>query len=154
MGACTMRKILTPLLFLIVLPSFALTQNKPANSLKYLWPTDASKYLTSAFGEYRARRFHTGIDVKTWGKTGYKIFAVRPGYILRVSVSPAGYGKSVYLKLDTGETAVYAHLSKFNAKLQVPCRQSTTSRRGRRVSQSPMPCPVRGGVLRWPQPAC
>ncbi len=113
-----MRKILTPLLFLIVLPSFALTQNKPANSLKYLWPTDASKYLTSAFGEYRARRFHTGIDVKTWGKTGYKIFAVRPGYILRVSVSPVGYGKAVYLKLDTGETAVYAHLSKFNAKLQ------------------------------------
>ena len=113
-----MRKILTPLLFLIVLPSFALTQNKPANSLKYLWPTDASKYLTSVFGEYRARRFHTGIDVKTWGKTGYKIFAIRSGYILRVSVSPGGYGKAVYLKLDTGETAVYAHLSKFNDKIQ------------------------------------
>ena len=74
--------------------------------------------LTSAFGEYRARRFHTGIDVKTWGKTGYKIFAIRPGYILRVSVSPGGYGKAVYLKLDTGETAVYAHLSKFNDKIQ------------------------------------
>ncbi len=113
-----MRKTFTPLLFLIVLPSFTLAQNKPANSLKYLWPTDASKYLTSAFGEYRARRFHTGIDVKTWGKTGYKIFAIRPGYILRVSVSPGGYGKAVYLKLDTGETAVYAHLSKFNDKIQ------------------------------------
>jgi len=113
-----MRKIFTPLLFLIVLPSFTLAQNKPANSLKYLWPTDASKYLTSAFGEYRARRLHTGIDVKTWGKTGYKIFAIRPGYVLRVSVSPVGYGKAFYLKLDTGETAVYAHLSKFNDKIQ------------------------------------
>ena len=113
-----MRKILIPLFVLIVLPSFALTQSKPANSLKYLWPTDASKYLTSVFGEYRARRFHTGIDVKTWGKTGYKIFAIRSGYILRVSVSPGGYGKALYLKLDTGETAVYAHLSKFSDKIQ------------------------------------
>ncbi len=85
---------------------------------EYLWPTDASRYLTSTFGEYRPRRFHTGIDVKTWGKTGYKCFAVRSGYVWRVSVSPYGYGKAVYLKLDTGEIAVYAHLSGFNEEIQ------------------------------------
>ncbi len=113
-----MPKILTLLLVFVTLCPIVFAQNKPADSQKYLWPTDASKYLTSAFGEYRARRFHTGIDVKTWGKTGYKIFAIRSGYILRVSVSPGGYGKAVYIKLDTGETAVYAHLSKFNDKIQ------------------------------------
>lgn len=79
----------------------------------YLWPTDASKYLTSSFCEYRPRRFHAGIDIKTWGKTGYNVFAVRPGYVWRISVSPYGYGKALYLKLDTGEIAVYAHLSEF-----------------------------------------
>lgn len=84
----------------------------------YLWPTDASEYLTSAFGEYRPRRYHTGIDVKTWGRTGYKCFAVRPGYVWRVGVSPYGYGKVLYLKLDTGEVAVYAHLSGFNDKIE------------------------------------
>ena len=94
------KNLILVLVFLTLTPP-VFAQNRPENSLKYLWPTDASKHLTSAFGEYRARRFHTGIDVKTWGKTGYKIFAVRSGYILRVSVSPGGYGKVVYLKFDT-----------------------------------------------------
>ncbi|RMF69126.1 MAG: M23 family metallopeptidase, partial [Calditrichaeota bacterium] len=83
----------------------------------YLWPTDASKHLTSAFCEYRARRYHAGIDIKTWGKVGYNVFAVRPGYVWRISVSPFGYGKALYLKLDTGEIAVYAHLSAFSKKI-------------------------------------
>lgn len=86
--------------------------------ITYLWPTDASKFLTSSFCEYRGRRFHTGIDIKTWGKTGYNVYAVRPGYIWRISVSPFGYGKALYLKLDTGEIAVYAHLSGFVPYIQ------------------------------------
>lgn len=85
---------------------------------EYLWPTDASKLLTSTFGESRGRRFHTGIDVKTWGRTGYPAFAIRPGYVWRVRVSPYGYGKAVYLKLDTGEIVLYAHLSKFSEKIE------------------------------------
>lgn len=85
---------------------------------RYLWPTDASQYLTSSFGEYRNRRFHMGIDVKTWGKTGYKCFAVRNGYIWRIAISPNGYGKSLYLKLDTGEIAVYAHLAGFPDEIE------------------------------------
>ncbi|MCG8605596.1 M23 family metallopeptidase [bacterium] len=84
----------------------------------YLWPTDASKYLTSAFCEYRGRRFHAGIDIKTWGRVGYKVFAIRPGYVWRISVSPFGYGKSIYVKLDTGEIALYAHLSRYSDRIQ------------------------------------
>ncbi len=101
----------------VLLMSFSGLRGQEGSS-GYLWPTDASEYLTSAFGEYRPRRFHTGIDVKTWGKVGYKCFAVRPGYVWRVSVSPNGYGKAVYLKLDTGEVAVYAHLSKFSPEIE------------------------------------
>ncbi len=84
----------------------------------YLWPTDASKYLTSGFGESRPRRFHAAIDVKTWNQTGYKIFATRNGYIERMSISSFGYGRALYLRLDTGEVAVYAHLERFNDTLQ------------------------------------
>ena len=90
---------------------------------EYLWPTDASPYMTSAFGEARPRRFHAAIDVKTWNQVGYKTFAVRPGYIERMAVSPFGYGRVLYLRLDTGETAVYAHLEKFNEKLQALAEQ-------------------------------
>ncbi len=102
----------------------------PEDHAPYLWPTDASQYLTSAFCEYRGRRFHAGIDIKTWGRVGYQVFAVRPGYVWRVSVSPFGYGKAVYLKLDTGEIAVYAHLSRFSQRIQ-RIVEAEQKRRGR-----------------------
>lgn len=84
----------------------------------YLWPTDASRAMTSSFAESRPGRFHAGIDIKTWGQVGYKVFAVRPGHISQIRVSPYGYGKALYLALDTGETVVYAHLDKFNPELE------------------------------------
>lgn len=85
---------------------------------EYLWPTDASRFMTSSFGESRPRRFHAAIDIKTWNRTGYKVFATRDGYVERISVSPFGYGRALYLRLDTGETVVYAHLERFNERLQ------------------------------------
>jgi len=108
-----MNRFTTKIGFVLILVSSLSGQERSADSPHYLWPTDASKYLTSAFCEYRPRRFHAGIDIKTWGKTGYNVFAIRPGYVWRISVSPYGYGKALYLKLDTGEIAVYAHLSEF-----------------------------------------
>ncbi len=101
-----------PVLLLI----FSSTQTTQGQD--YLWPTDASKYLTSGFGESRPRRLHAAIDVKTWNQTGYKIFATRGGYLERMGVSPFGYGRVLYLRLDTGEIAVYAHLERFNDRLQ------------------------------------
>ncbi len=80
---------------------------------EYQWPTDASRLLTSSFAESRSGRFHAGIDIKTWGQTGFPVVAVRDGYVSRISVSPFGYGRALYLTLDTGETALYAHLERF-----------------------------------------
>ncbi len=84
----------------------------------YLWPTDASRFINSTFGEFRPGHFHSGIDIKTWEKEGYRVFAVRDGYVYRVRVSPFGYGKALYLKLDTGEFAVYGHLQRFAPKIE------------------------------------
>lgn len=89
----------------------------------YLWPTNASTYLTSSFAEYRTHRFHGGIDVKTWGEVGFKVFAVRPGYVSRVELSPYGYGRCLFLKLDSGETALYGHLQKFSEALESYVRE-------------------------------
>lgn len=83
----------------------------------YLWPTNASRSLTSSFAETRPTHFHSGIDIKTWGREGYKVFATRNGYIWRIRVSPFGYGKVIYQVLDTGEIAVYAHLKDFSPQL-------------------------------------
>ncbi|OGC00252.1 hypothetical protein A2V82_16875 [candidate division KSB1 bacterium RBG_16_48_16] len=89
-----------------------------SGSQDYIWPTDASHAMTSSFAEYRPGRFHAGLDIKTWGTTGYKIFAVRPGYVSRIAVSPYGYGRAVYFSLDTGETIIYGHLERFNEDIE------------------------------------
>ncbi len=87
-------------------------------SQDYAWPTDASQLFTSSFAESRGGRFHAGVDFKTWGVTGYPIYAVRDGYVSRIRVSPFGYGRALYLTLDTGEIVVYGHLEKFNDEIE------------------------------------
>jgi hypothetical protein len=85
----------------------------------YLWPTNTNKSITTLFGEKRSRRFHAGIDVRTLGRIGDKIFAVESGYISRIKVSSDGYGKAIYLKLNDGNTILYAHLDKFHDFMEV-----------------------------------
>ncbi|MFQ5583022.1 MAG: M23 family metallopeptidase, partial [Calditrichia bacterium] len=88
------------------------------NGGNYAWPTDASKLITSSFGEFRPRHFHAAIDIKTWGRTGYKIFAIDDGYIFRIRVSAHGYGKAIYLKLNDGNIVVYGHLNGFIPEIE------------------------------------
>lgn len=100
----------------------------------YLWPTDASNYLTSSFAEYRPGHFHAGIDIKTWGRIGYKVFAIQDGHIMRIGVSPYGYGKVIYQKLDSGEITVYAHLDQFNDELQNYVKQEQKRKQAYRIN--------------------
>lgn len=87
-------------------------------SQSLIWPTDASRFLTSAFGEYRPGHIHAGIDIKTWGREGYRVYAVDSGYLWRLRISPYGYGKAIYLKLYDGRIVVYAHLKRFAGEIQ------------------------------------
>ena len=97
---------------------------------EYLWPTDASRLMTSSFGEYRPGHFHAGLDIKTWGREGYQVFAIADGCVERIRVSPYGYGRAVYLQLDNGMVVVYAHLSRFNEQIQSIVKEEQ-ERRGR-----------------------
>jgi len=105
-----MRTILTLIItfLLLVIPIY---------SQNYIWPTNASRYISSTFGEYREGHFHSGIDIKTNQKVGYPVYAVDNGYVWRIRTSPFGYGKAVYLKLNDGNIAVYGHLDRFDDKL-------------------------------------
>lgn len=87
-------------------------------SAHYLWPTEASPYLSSTFGETRAAHFHAALDIKTWGQRGYEVYATRDGVVDRIAIGPRGYGKVIYLKHSDGSYSVYAHLLSFNTKLQ------------------------------------
>lgn len=77
------------------------------------WPVDVPVHLSSSFGEFREGHLHAGLDIRSFGREGIPCRALDSGYVARLRASPFGYGKAVYTKLDTGETAVYAHLSEF-----------------------------------------
>lgn len=85
---------------------------------EYLWPTDSGQYLSSTFGETRSAHFHAGLDIKTWGREGYRVFASRDGKLYRLLVTERGYGKAIYLKHPDNTYTVYAHLQRFNNEFQ------------------------------------
>jgi hypothetical protein len=87
------------------------------DSTHYLWPTDASNLLSSTFGETRSAHFHAGLDIRTWGREGYRVFATRDGVVHRIGISPNGYGKVIYLKHDDNSYSIYAHLHHFEPGL-------------------------------------
>lgn len=102
--------------FLPLFETFAQKFN-PSQS-EYLWPTNTDIYLSASFGETRFSHFHAGIDIKTWGREGFEIYATRDGILHRLGVSPYGYGNVIYLKHNDGSFSVYGHLRNFIPKLE------------------------------------
>ncbi len=100
---------------IIILIAFA-----PAAILADNWraPVDGTIQSSSLFGDYRPGHFHAGIDIRTRGVTGKKLYACSDGYIERVKTSFDGYGRAVYLRSDSGFVFVYAHLSRLFPELQ------------------------------------
>ena len=94
-----------------------------ATDESYLWPTNASNTLTAVFGDVRPRRYHAGLDIRTFGKSGYELYAIEDGYVERIRVSSSGYGKAIYIRLKDKRIAVYAHLSEFNDTLNISARK-------------------------------
>jgi hypothetical protein len=80
-------------------------------------PVDFRMLLSGTFGELRTNHFHSGIDIKTNGKGGEKIYAVADGYVSRIKISAYGFGKTLYITHPNGYVSVYAHLDRFNREL-------------------------------------
>jgi hypothetical protein len=74
--------------------------------------------MSSNFGEFRDGGYHMGIDIKTLEETGWPVYAVDDGYISRMVTNFSGYGKGLYLTLNDGNVAVYAHLEEFAFRLE------------------------------------
>ncbi|MBQ6083416.1 MAG: peptidoglycan DD-metalloendopeptidase family protein [Bacteroidales bacterium] len=91
-------------------------QNKPKYPV-YPNPVKIPIYLSATFGELRNNAFHAGVDIKTGGEIGKKVYAVADGYVSRIGVSPFGYGNVVYVTHNDGFMSVYAHLESFNDKI-------------------------------------
>jgi len=80
-------------------------------------PMQGELMISGTFGEPRPNHYHSGLDIKTGGKTGWPVLAVEEGFVSRVKVSPGGYGHVIYMDHPNGLSSVYAHLDKFEPQL-------------------------------------
>ena len=109
---------MTKLRSLLVLLALSFTLGGVAQEFpKYGKPVDIPIYLSATFGEIRPNHIHAGLDIKTQGVEGKKIYAVADGYISRIGVSPYGYGNVLYITHYDGYTSVYAHLQRFSGPI-------------------------------------
>jgi len=73
-----------------------------------LFPADDIPiFLTSNYGEIRSAHFHAGVDMLV--DPGHKVYAVREGYISRISVTLNGYGK-LYILLILKDIPVFTDI--------------------------------------------
>ncbi|TAJ06597.1 M23 family metallopeptidase [Marinilabiliaceae bacterium JC017] len=80
-------------------------------------PLKIKPVVSGSFGELRSNHFHSGVDLTTHGKTGYRVYCSDDGFVSRIKVSPYGYGRAVYVDHPNGKTTVYAHLERYAPKI-------------------------------------
>ena len=105
-------------LFLSIIATTGLAQEKNYPKDYFRSPLDIPLILSGTFGELRSNHFHSGLDIKTQGKEGFPIYAIADGYISRIKVAQYGFGKALYITHPNGYTSVYAHLQKYNEPIQ------------------------------------
>src|SRR5947207_7045079 len=93
---------------------FAACQSSIAQQPLFCDPLEIPIQLSANFGDIREDHFHTGIDIRTHEKIGYKVYAAADGYVSRIKVSPYGYGKVLYVTHPNGYMTVYGHLDHFS----------------------------------------
>lgn len=142
-----MRRILNTFLLTLLCSG---AQAQWLNSGDYIYPMLGVDGTCSAnFGEMRPGHFHGGIDIRTGGVEGKTLVAVADGYISRITVSPGGYGRAIYLSLKNGTTAVYGHLQRFRNDLDSHVREERYRRRANSIDLAfePEQWPVRQGEV-------
>ena len=92
---------------------------KSQNEPKWVAPLEIPIQLSGTFGELRNTHFHSGIDIKTQGKQGIKVFSIKDGRIKRIRVTKVGFGKTIYIEHNDGTTSVYGHLKKFSKEIEL-----------------------------------
>ena len=81
-------------------------------------PLGIPLYLAGGFAEMRSNHFHGGLDIKTQGQTGYRVYGAADGWVSRISISPSGYGNALYVSHPNGYMTVYGHLDSFRSDIK------------------------------------
>jgi len=97
---------------------FSILFEIPKDRHIFISPVRIPLSLSANFGELRVDHFHSGLDIKTQGVTGQDVVAAASGYIYRISISPGGFGKALYLRHPSGYSTVYGHLDRFIPEIE------------------------------------
>jgi len=118
-------KHLTIILLCIMFYQYGSAQNPDQIDHNYYAPPLKIPFLLAGnFAELRPNHFHAGIDIKTQGRTGLPVFAAAEGFISRITISPSGYGKVLYVNHPNGTTTVYGHLERFAGKIEAYAKKN------------------------------
>ncbi|MHA4843362.1 M23 family metallopeptidase [Flavitalea antarctica] len=74
--------------------------------------------LSGNFGELRPNHYHMGLDLKTMARENLPVHAAADGYVSRIKIESAGFGRAIYINHPNGYTTLYAHLNNFNPQLE------------------------------------
>ena len=93
------------------------------------WPLKRHIDLSSGFGDLRAHRFHSGLDLRTGGRTGTRVYSPVDGSVMRIRMAYRGYGKGLYIRGDDNHIYVFGHLERFSPELEELVRHEQFQRR-------------------------
>jgi len=97
---------------------FSTIREVPDNRFLFISPVKIPLSLSANFGELRVDHFHSGLDIKTQGVAGKEIVAAASGYVYRISISPGGFGRAIYIRHPEGYSTVYGHLDRFTPEIE------------------------------------
>ena len=97
------------------------TKQYPKNFFRY--PLDLPPSTAGSFGELRPNHFHSGLDFKTNGRTGYPVHVAYDGYVSRLRVQFGGFGNAIYITHPNGYTTVYGHIERFSPEMEQLVKQ-------------------------------
>ncbi|QKG80246.1 M23 family metallopeptidase [Tenuifilum thalassicum] len=120
-----------------------------AQTNQFIQPLKLPPAFSGAFGDIRNNHFHSGVDIRTRGRTGYKVYSIANGYVSRIKVSPVGFGKAIYINHPNGTTAVYAHLQEFKGAIAKYVENAQYSKKTFEIELFPKPSelPVNQGNI-------
>lgn len=115
----------------------------------FINPLDIQLLLAGSFGEIRSNHFHSGLDIKTNQREGYPVFAVADGFVSRLRVQIGGFGNAIYINHPIGISSVYAHLQRFNPRIEgmMRFRQYKYQSFAQDFMLTPIEIPVKKGEL-------
>ena len=135
--------------FLIFIFSFLTLSAQELPQGYFRNPLDSPIALSAIFAEFRNNHFHSGLDMRTGGEENRPVYAAADGYVAKVSISPWGGGKILYIKHPNGYTTVYMHLNGYAGEIGKAVLKEQYARQSYSIEKlfAPGELPVKKGQL-------